>query len=142
MSALGSTSTISNDFCGSFSIKLADRLKNNCTWYKNTSLPCRVPAKTIIIQHKGEINILRSIGASKKLLKRDLLIKLLPCSVISSSIGVALAIAALTIIQECGCLKILSHAASFQIDPLVIILNIILVFLLISAIILRSEAEI
>ncbi|MBS7649160.1 FtsX-like permease family protein, partial [Candidatus Bathyarchaeota archaeon] len=107
-----------------------------------SSVNIAAATKTIIIQHKGEINILRSIGASKKLLKRDLLIKLLPCSVISSLIGVALAIAALTIIQECGCLKILSHAASFQIDPLVIILNIILVFLLISAIILRSEAEI
>lgn len=107
-----------------------------------SSVSIAAAAKTIIIQHKGEINILRSIGASKKLLKRDLLIKLLPWSIISSLIGVALAIVALKIIQECGHLKILSHAASFQIDPFVIILNIILVFLLISAIILRSEVGI
>lgn len=107
-----------------------------------SSVSIAAAAKTIIIQHKDEINILRSIGASKKLLKADLLIKILPWSIFSSLIGFALAIAALTIIQECGCLKVLSHSASFQVDPLVLILNIILVFLLISAIILRSEAEI
>ncbi len=85
-----------------------------------SSVSITAAAKTIIIQHKGEINILRLIGASKKLLKRDLLIKILPWSIISSLIGVALAMAALTITHECGYIKILSHAASFQIDPFVI----------------------
>jgi ABC-type lipoprotein release transport system permease subunit len=98
-------------------------------------------AKTIIIQHKGEINILRSIGASKRLLKRDLLIKILPWSLTSSLIGTAMAISVLTIIQECGYLKVLSHVVPFQLEPLILILNITLVFLLICVIILRYETD-
>jgi len=100
-----------------------------------------IASKTIITQHKGEINVLRSVGASKKLLKRDILIKLLPWSLIASSTGVVLAIIVLTVIQGCGYLKVLSHAVPFQLDPLIIALNFILVSLLVSISILGSDLE-
>jgi len=100
-----------------------------------------VASKTIIAQHKGEINVLRSVGASKRLLKLDMLAKLLPWSVAASSIGFAMAIAALTIIQEGGYWQVLSHTVPLSIDPIVIALNFILVALLVSAVILRSNLE-
>ena len=97
-----------------------------------SSASIAIASKTIIVQHKSEISILRSIGASKKLLKRDVLAKLLPWSIVSSSIGFAIAVAVLTMIHGYGYLRILSHTASIQIDPLIIILNFILTILLIS----------
>jgi predicted lysophospholipase L1 biosynthesis ABC-type transport system permease subunit len=98
-------------------------------------------SKTILTQHKGEINVLRSIGASKRLLKRDILTKLLPWSIAASSVGFAIAVSVLTVIQGSGYLQVLSHTVPLQIDPLVIALNFILVTLLVSAAILRSELE-
>jgi ABC-type lipoprotein release transport system permease subunit len=98
-------------------------------------------SKTIIAQHKGEINVLRSVGASKRLLKLDMLAKLIPWSVAASSIGFAMAIAALTMIQKGGYWQVLSHTVPLSIDPIVIALNFILVALLVSAVILRSNLE-
>jgi len=98
-------------------------------------------SKTIIAQHEGEINVLRSIGASKRLLKRDILTKLLPWSIAASSVGFAIAVAILTAIQGGGYLQVLSHTVPLQIDPHVIALNIILVLLLVSISILRSDLE-
>jgi len=98
-------------------------------------------SKTILTQHKGEINVLRSIGASKRLLKRDILTKLLPWSIAASSIGFAVAVAILTVIQRGGYLQVLSHTVPLQIDPLVIALNLILVSLLVSISILRGDLE-
>jgi len=98
-------------------------------------------SKTIIAQHKGEINVLRSIGASKRLLKRDMLVKLLPWSMAASSLGFAMAAAVLTVIQGSGYMQVLSHAAPLSIDPLVVILNFIIVILLVSISILRGKLE-
>jgi len=98
-------------------------------------------SKTILNQHKGEIGVLRSIGASKRLLKRDVIANLLPWSIASSSLGFAMAVAILTVIQGGGYLQVLSHTVPLQIDPLVIALNFILVLLLVSISILRSGLE-
>jgi ABC-type lipoprotein release transport system permease subunit len=106
-----------------------------------SSISISAASKTIITQHKGEINVLRSVGAPKKLLKRDIVIKLLPWSLIASSIGIALATAVLTVSQAYGYLQVLSHAASFQLDPLTTALNFILVSLLVSISILTSTLE-
>jgi ABC-type lipoprotein release transport system permease subunit len=106
-----------------------------------SSATVAVTSKTIITQHKGEINVLRSLGASKKLLKRDVLIKLLPWTLIASSIGVTLAIVALTAIQAYGYLQVLSHSITFQLDPLIIALNFIFAFTLVSVGILKTDLE-
>ena len=98
-------------------------------------------SKTIVTQHKGEINVLRSIGASKRVLKRDMLTKLLPWSIAASSLGFAMAVAILTVIQGSGYLQVLSHTVPLQIDPLVVALNLILVSLLVSISVFRSDLE-
>jgi ABC-type lipoprotein release transport system permease subunit len=98
-------------------------------------------SKIIITQHKGEIEVLRSIGASKKTIKADLLIKLLPWSLISSAIGIILVMAALTKIQENGYLQVLSHKLTFQVDPLIVAVCFILASFLVSISVLRSDLE-
>jgi ABC-type lipoprotein release transport system permease subunit len=74
-----------------------------------SSFSIAAASKTALAQHKGEINVLRSMGASKRLLKRDILIKLLPWSIAASSLGLAMAAAVLTVIQGSGHLQVLSH---------------------------------
>jgi predicted lysophospholipase L1 biosynthesis ABC-type transport system permease subunit len=104
-----------------------------------SSVSIAVAIRTIIAQHKGEISVLRSIGASKKLLKRDMLVKILPWSIVVSSLGFAIAI--LTVIQKSDYYQVLSHTVPLNIDPLVVALNFIFVILLVSISILKSDLE-
>jgi predicted lysophospholipase L1 biosynthesis ABC-type transport system permease subunit len=96
-------------------------------------------SKTIIEQNRGEINILRSLGGSRRLLKVDMLFKLLPWSVAASFIGFVMAAAVLSVIQGGGYLLVLSHTVPLQFDPLVAVLNPVLVTLLISISVLRGD---
>jgi ABC-type lipoprotein release transport system permease subunit len=98
-------------------------------------------SKTIVTQHKGEINILRALGMSKKLLKIDMLTKLSPWIMVASVAGVLIASVILTIIQGYGYLQVLSHTVPFQFDPLVAALNFILAFMLVSISVLKSAVE-
>ncbi|MBC7113661.1 MAG: FtsX-like permease family protein [Candidatus Methanomethyliales bacterium] len=95
-------------------------------------------SKTVLAQHKGEIGVLRSLGASRKLLKGDLLAKLLLWSAASAA-GFAAAVVLLNAIREGGYLQILSHTLPIQIDPLVMTINFIIALFLVAISILRSE---
>jgi ABC-type lipoprotein release transport system permease subunit len=106
-----------------------------------SSVSIAVATRTIIAQHKGEISVLRSIGASKKLLKRDVLIKILPWSIVVSSLGFVLAVVVLTAIQGSDYFQVLSHTVPLNIDPLIVALNFIFVILLVSISILKSDFE-
>ena len=106
-----------------------------------SSIAIAAAIKTLITQHKGEINVLRSIGASEKLLKRDIFVKLLPWSLIASSIGMALATALLTAAKECGYLQVLSHTVQLQLDPLIMAINFTLAILLVLISILKEDLE-
>ncbi|MEM2513852.1 MAG: FtsX-like permease family protein [Candidatus Bathyarchaeia archaeon] len=79
--------------------------------------------EALLTQHKGEIEILRSLGASRRLLKSDILLKLTPISLAALAIGVALAAALLSIIKQRGLLQVLSHNAPLQIDQAAIIIS-------------------
>ena len=100
-----------------------------------------VAIETIIIQHKGEISILRSLGVSRNILKRDILLKLLPWSIISSTFGITLTTAILALIQKNGYLQVLLHTIPLQIDPLIIALNFSITIALVSIGILKSDVE-
>ena len=98
-------------------------------------------SKTFVAQHKGEVNVLRALGASKKLLKMDMLIKLSPWILAASTVGMLIAVAILTVIQGYGYLQVLSHTVPFQFDPFVAFLNFTLAFTLTSIGILKGEFE-
>jgi len=106
-----------------------------------SSVSAVLASETIITQHRTEIDVLRSIGASKKAIKRDVLVKLLPWSLISSLAGTAAAAAAMMVIQENGYLQVLSHTVPFQLDHLVIAVGLVIPFLLVFLSILRFDLE-
>ncbi|MEM3549539.1 MAG: ABC transporter permease [Candidatus Bathyarchaeia archaeon] len=106
-----------------------------------STLTITIASKTVVSQHKGEINILRSLGTSKRNLKIDLLIKLSPCTIAASLLGMLMASAILNIIQAYGYLQVLSHTVPFQPDPLIIILNLILSATLVSINVLKGSLE-
>jgi hypothetical protein len=95
--------------------------------------------RVIIAQHRGELDVLRSLGATRRLLKTDLLARLLPWSVLASFIGTATGLATLTMIQGWGYLRVLSHTVRVQADPIVIALNFSFAILLSAITILKSE---
>jgi len=93
---------------------------------------------TLIRQHKPEITVLRSLGASAKTLKLDLVIKAIPLSVAASLAGMLIATVALLILQEVGQPQVLSHRVQFQPDLLLLALNTILVTLIVVLAIIHS----
>jgi len=100
-----------------------------------------IATKTILTQHQQETNILRSIGASKKTIKTDLLIKLSTTSLIASLIGILISTTILTIIQKHNYLQVLSHTIPIQPDPLIITLNLTLTFTIILITTLKSDPK-
>ncbi|MEM1602894.1 MAG: FtsX-like permease family protein, partial [Candidatus Bathyarchaeia archaeon] len=66
--------------------------------------------------------ILRFIGASRKILVRDLTLKIAPISLLASALGTTLAASLLGYILESGLLQILSHSIQIYLDTYTIIL--------------------
>jgi len=95
-------------------------------------------SKILISQHKGEIEVLKSVGASNKTIKADLIAKVLPWSLVSSVIGMSISILILLAIERSGYVQVLSHAISFHFDPLVLALQLIFTSLIVALSILRS----
>jgi predicted lysophospholipase L1 biosynthesis ABC-type transport system permease subunit len=111
----------------------------SATVFLFSSLTIILASKTVVTQHKGEINILRSIGASRRLLKIDIMIKLLPSVLAASTMGMLAASAILTVIQGYGYLQVLSHTVPFNLEPALIALNLILPAALVSISVLREK---
>ncbi|MBS7605671.1 MAG: ABC transporter permease [Candidatus Bathyarchaeia archaeon] len=106
-----------------------------------SSLTIIIASETIAVQHRGEIGVLRALGASKRLLKLDMLIKLSPWILSPSAAGMLTALVALAVIQENGYLQALSHTIPIQLDPFIVSLNFILTFMLASIGVLKSSVE-
>jgi ABC-type lipoprotein release transport system permease subunit len=99
-------------------------------------------AVTLFIkQHASDIDIIRSIGVSRRKLKIDLSIKMLIWSLIATTMGTLISATILIIFQQLGYLLVLSHAITFQLDPLIIAANFILISALISINIARTELK-
>lgn len=78
--------------------------------------------ETLISQHSGEIEVLRSIGASRKFLKRDITLKLLPVFLSATVSGITAATILLSIVFERGLLQVLFHNIQLQVDVLALTL--------------------
>ncbi len=95
-------------------------------------------SKILISQHKGEIEVLKSVGASNRTIKADLIAKTLPWSLLSSIIGTCIGILVLMVIERSGYVQVLSHGITFHFDPLVLALQLIFTSLIVALSILRS----
>lgn len=103
-----------------------------------SSASLAIAITTLTRQHKHEIEILQSLGASKRTLRIDFLVKTLTVSFAASACGTVLAMLALTAIWETGYLQVLSHRIFIQFNPIVIVLNFALISILVSVGILKS----
>jgi len=65
-----------------------------------SSMNVFVVSRIIVAQHKDIIEVLRSLGVSRKLLKFDLLVKVIPFLFFSSLAGILLSIALLILVQK------------------------------------------
>jgi predicted lysophospholipase L1 biosynthesis ABC-type transport system permease subunit len=98
-----------------------------------SSISIAVAFRTVVAQHRDEIEVIRSVGASKRILKADILVKLLPWAAAASLTGLLLAVLTLNLIQRAGFLQVLSHSPSISVDPLIFLLNFLFVLLLMLA---------
>lgn len=94
-----------------------------------------------IRQHETETNTLRAIGVTIKKLKMDLLLKMLVCCLIATTIGTIASAAILLIFQKIAYLQVLSQTITFQLDPVIIAANFILLSLLVGINIARTELK-
>jgi ABC-type lipoprotein release transport system permease subunit len=81
-----------------------------------SSVTVAVASQTLMQQHKEDIVTLRSIGASRKTLKFDILCKLLPLSLVASGLGILVTVLILTLLNGYGYLLVLSHRVIFSFE--------------------------
>jgi ABC-type lipoprotein release transport system permease subunit len=106
-----------------------------------SSVTVTAASQTLIRQHKEDFETLRYVGASRKMLKVDVLLKLLPLTLVASGLGALITVAALTVLEGYGYLSVLSHRLVFGLDPLILALNFILILVLVAVSVLRSDFE-
>ncbi len=106
-----------------------------------SSASVAVASRTLLAQHRDELEVLRSLGASKRLLKADLLLKLLPWSLLASCSGLASAVALLAALEAKGYLRALLHSVALQVDPLVAVLCLALASALVALALSRADLD-
>jgi ABC-type lipoprotein release transport system permease subunit len=106
-----------------------------------SSLTVVAATQTLLRQHKAEVETLQFVGASKRTLKLDILFKLLPASFLACGLGAFIAYVLLGWLNSKGFLSVLAHGLTLSFDPLVLMLNFVLVLSLVSFGVLRSRFE-
>jgi ABC-type lipoprotein release transport system permease subunit len=106
-----------------------------------SSVTVAVASQTLMQQHREDIATLRSLGASRKTLKFDILCKLLPLSLVASGLGILITALILTVLQGYDYLQVLSHEVIFSFDPVIVVLNFVLVLTLVAVSIACSDLD-
>jgi len=92
-----------------------------------------ISAITLFVkQHSSDIDTIRSIGVSTKKLKADIIAKITVCALIATFLGTMLSAGFISVFQTLGYMEVLSHTIAFQIDPIIIIANFLLLTAFIS----------
>ncbi len=105
------------------------------------SLTIVAATQTLIRQHKTDVETLRYVGASRRLLKFDILLKLLPVSLLACGLGAFLAFILLGWLNSGGVLRVFAHGLTLSFDPWLLVLNFILVFAFVTFGVLRCRFE-
>lgn len=130
--------TFMKSYLDRYGVTVENVLVLSATVFIFSSASLAIAITTLTRQHKHEIEILQSLGASKRTLKMDFLVKTLTVSFAASAFGTILAMLALTAMWGTGYLQVLSHRIFIQFNPIVIVLNFALVSALVSVVILKS----
>jgi len=89
-----------------------------------TSLTIIAAFSMVVERHRIELSILRSLGLSRRYLKIDILLKLVPYILLSSLVGFTLALALVEALRSYGLLRILSYTVSIGLDPIILSVSI------------------
>lgn len=94
-----------------------------------------------IKQHSTDIDTIKSIGASSRKIKADLALRMITWALIATILGTLISAAFIVAFQKLGYLLVISHTITFQIDPLIVIANFILLSTLIGVNITKTELK-
>lgn len=92
-------------------------------------------------QHNSDIEIIRSIGVTSKKIKTDLALRIVTYALIATIFGTLISVAVISVFQQLGYLQVISHSITFQLDPLVVAANFILLSVLVCVNIVRMELK-
>lgn len=132
-------STLMKSYMERYGVREEVLLAISLTVFLFSSSVVVLASKTVVAQHRSEVEVLRALGAAKRLLKVDMLLKLLPWGAAFSLAGWLAASTVLLTVQRRGYLQVLSHTVPFQLDFLVLALSLFLSTALLSLGVLESE---
>lgn len=92
-------------------------------------------------QHNSDIEIIQSIGVTSKKVKTDLALRMVTYAILATIAGTLISAVVISIFQQLGYLQVLSHSITFQLDPLVVAANVILLSALVCINIARMELK-
>lgn len=90
-------------------------------------------------QHNSDIGIIQSIGVTSNKVKMDLTLRLVTYVLAATIMGTLISAAVISVFQQLGYLQVLSHSITFQLDPLVVAANFVLLSVLVCVNIARME---
>ena len=101
-----------------------------------------ISAITLFVkQHSSDIGTLRCIGVSSKKIKTDLILRMVTWALIATILGTLISAIFITGFQQLGYLQVISHTINFQLDPIIILANFLLMAALVSLSIGRMELK-
>ncbi|MCW4025645.1 MAG: ABC transporter permease [Candidatus Bathyarchaeota archaeon] len=92
-------------------------------------------------QHTANIAVLRSIGATERKMRVDLTLKMIFWALLATLLGTAVSVVVIMLFQSTGYLQVLSHIITFQFNPVIVVANFMLLFLIIGINMARMELK-
>jgi ABC-type lipoprotein release transport system permease subunit len=92
-------------------------------------------------QHSTDIATIRAIGVTAKKVKMDLALRMIIWAAAATLIGTAISALVISEFQGLGYLQVLSHSIAFQLDPIIVAANFILLAALVCVNIARMELK-
>lgn len=129
---IGSTQDIMSNYLDSYGVTKQSILVLSILVFCLSSALVVVASRTFALQNSDALMIVHSLGLSKKILRRNLLYKLLSVSVAAAFIGLFLSSIFLALLERLGNLQVLCHSVVFAFDPVIALLNLTLIFVLVT----------
>jgi hypothetical protein len=136
---VGSTQSVMKSFLDRYGITEQALIVLSVMVFFFSGVTIIIASQMFMQQHKDVIATLHSLGALSRNIKFDVVCKLLPLSFLASGLGLVITGFTLSLLQKFGYLQVLSHDVVFSFDPLILVLNFLLVFSLVIISIISSD---
>lgn len=109
------------NFLGEYGISRATLLALALSVFLFSGSAAVFACRHLVKRHEDDISILRSIGASERTLKIDLVFKLIPWLIMSSVLGLGLGYGLIFLLGRMNYLRLVTHTIHVSFDPLVLL---------------------